>query len=65
MKGVLDFAKGQEGTKHYSARMSTALWERARLYSFNHRVSFNELLKNALEEYLDKEIPAQTDGRIV
>jgi len=31
---VLDFARGDEEGKHFSARMPTALWERARLYEF-------------------------------
>ena len=64
-KRVLDFARGQEETKHYSARMSMALWERARLYAFEHHLSFNEMLKAALEQYLNQsEHPQAKDGCI-
>ena len=35
-KRVLDFAKGDEEAKHYSARMPTVLWEQARRYAFEH-----------------------------
>jgi hypothetical protein len=64
-KGVLDFAKGDEEGKHYSARMPTALWEKARRYAFEHEISFNELLKTSLEQFLDQsEHPQVKDGRI-
>jgi predicted HicB family RNase H-like nuclease len=64
-KRVLDFAKGDEEAKHYSARMPTVLWERARRYAFEHEISFNELLKTSLEQYLDQsDHPQAKDERI-
>lgn len=54
-KGVLDFAKEPDNNaKRYSVRLSTALYERARLFAFENRTSFNRLLTTCLEEYLDQ-----------
>lgn len=54
MKKMLDFVRADDEGKHYGSRMPTALWERARRYAFDHKISFNKLLLTALETFLDR-----------
>ena len=66
-KSVLDFAKEKDEGQRFTVRLPSSLYDRASLYVFeqkksvDRRASFNKLLAIALEEYLDKETPSETD----